>query len=45
MAREPIRGTAFEDELSFAEWQGLRAVHRAVAGKPFYEQVKAYMDY
>jgi len=45
MAREPIRGTAFEGDISFAEWQGLRAVHRAVAGKPFYEQAIAYINY
>ena len=45
MGREPVESSAFEGDISFVDWQGLRAVHRAVAGKPFYEQIKAYMDY
>ena len=45
MGREPVKGSAFEGEISFAEWQGLRAVHRRVAGRPFCEQAAAYMEY
>ena len=45
MGRVPIQGSAFEGDISFAEWQGLRAVHRRVAGRPFCEQAVAYMEY
>ena len=45
MGREPVKGTAFEGEISFADWQGLRAVHRGVIGKPFCEQAIAYINY
>jgi len=45
MGREPVKGTAFEGDISFTEWQGLRAVHREVAGKPFCEQAIAYINY
>ena len=45
MGREPVKGTAFEGNISFAEWQGLRAVHRAVMSKSFCEQAIAYINY
>ena len=45
MGREPVRGSPFEGDISFADWQGLRAVHRRVAGRPFCEQAVEYMDY
>jgi len=45
MGREPVRGSPFEGDISFADWQGLRAVHRNVAGKPFCEQAIAYISY
>ena len=45
VGREAVKGNAFEGDISFVEWQGLRAVHRVVMGKPFCEQVIAYMEY
>jgi len=45
MSREPVKGTAFEGDISFADWQGLRAVHREIAGKSFCEQAIAYINF
>ena len=45
MGREPVKGSALEGNISFAEWQGLQRIYRANAGKPFCSKVVAYMDF